>query len=113
MEKKKEDGRFKIGHILKSKKFWIGFISLIVLVAVIFLVTYVVGYEKRQQVAEEIKSQCSRVESVEVSVLKDARDRKRPTYVLKVPADFSEDERNQVEEIVKEHYKKYYYVFYE
>lgn len=110
---KKETERIQIGRILKSKKFWAGVIAIIALVVISITVYRFVKMEQRQQVADEILSQCDRVESVEVDVLTDARNRKRPTYVVKVPADFTEDERDEVKNIVKEHYEKYFYVFFE
>lgn len=112
MEKKVVE-RIRLKQILKSKKFWAGVIAIIALVVISITVYRFVKMEQRQQVADEILSQCERVESVEVDVLIDARNRKRPTYVVKVPADFTEDERDEVKNIVKEHYEKYYYVFFE
>lgn len=112
MEKKVVE-RIRLKQILKSKKFWAGVIAIIALVVISITVYRFVKMEQRQQVADEILSQCDRVESVEVDVLTDARNRKRPTYVVKVPSDFTEDERDEVKNIVKEHYEKYYYVFFE
>lgn len=113
MEKKNNTGRMKLGRVLKSRRFWAGVVIVLVVIISVVFGNYLIKKQKRQQVADQITAECERVESVEVTVLKDARNRKRPTYVVSVPADFSEDERDQIEDIVKEQYGKYYYVIYQ
>jgi len=102
-----------IGKVLKCKQFWLSiFLAIAVLILALFARSIVMRQE-RQQVGDAIIEQCDRVEEVQINVLKDARDRNRPTFVLTVPNDFSEEEREEVESIVEQYYEKYYYIFYE
>ena len=109
----RESLRKRVVELLKKKRFW-QCVIVVVLLVVLGIGGYF-GYEtyERKQVCTEIMNQCDAVEQVDETVLKDARNRRRATFIVTVPQDFSEDEREEVEAIVKSYYEKYYFVIYQ